>query len=215
VNAAAWVLLALAGAAAVADWVAVVRRPEGRALEYVAKPLTLIVLIGVAVALDPENGAQRGWFVAALVLCLAGDVFLMLPRERFVAGLASFLSGHLAYVVGFTVEDGFTAGRLAVGAAAVAAAAAVAGRRVLVAVRRGSEAALIGPVIAYMAVISAMVACAVGTGDVVAAAGAALFYGSDLTIALTRFERPRPWGPLTIMLTYHLAQALLVLSLVR
>jgi uncharacterized membrane protein YhhN len=215
VNAAAWALLALAGAAAVADWVAVARRPEGRALEYVAKPLTLIVLIGVAVALDPEDGTQRGWFVAALVLCLAGDVFLMLPNEQFVAGLASFLLGHVAYVVGFTLEDGFSAFGLVPGVVVVVVAGAILGRRVLSAVRRGSETELVGPVVAYIAVISAMVACAIGSGDPVAVAGAVLFYGSDLTIALTRFERPRPWGPLTIMVTYHLAQALLAVSLLR
>jgi len=199
----------------VADWVAVTRRPAARALEYVAKPLTLALLVGAAVALDPDQGAQRAWFVAALVLCLAGDVFLMLPTERFVAGLASFLLGHVAYVVGFSLEDGFTGAGLAVGAVAVAAAGAVLGRRVLTAVREGPEPGLVGPVAAYMTVISAMVASAVGSGDAVAVAGAGLFYGSDLTIALTRFERPRRWGPLTIMVTYHLAQALLVVSLLR
>ncbi len=34
------------------------------------------------------------------VLSLAGDVFLMLPEKWFVAGLGSFLLGHLAYIVG-------------------------------------------------------------------------------------------------------------------
>ena len=212
-TAAASVLLALAAVAAAADWVAVTRRPGARALEYVAKPLTLALLVGVAIAIDPADDAQRAWFVVALLLCLAGDVFLMLPTEQFVAGLASFLLGHLAYVVGFTLEDGFSAFGLAVGVVVVAIAGATLGRRVLAAVRRGAEPALVGPVVAYIAVISAMVACAIGSGDPVAVVGAGLFYGSDLTIALTRFEQPRRWGPLTIMVTYHLAQALLVVSL--
>ncbi len=211
----AWVLLALAAAAAAADWVAVSRRPGARTLEYVAKPLTLALLVGVAVAVDPSDDAQRAWFVVALVLCLAGDVFLMLPSEQFVAGLGSFLLGHVAYVVGFALEDGFSAPGLLLGVVVVAVAGAILGRRVLTAVRRGSEPGLLGPVVAYIAVISAMVACAIGSGDAVAVAGAGLFYGSDLTIALTRFERPRQWGPVTIMVTYHLAQALLVVSLLR
>jgi uncharacterized membrane protein YhhN len=74
-----------------------------RTAEYVAKPLTMVVLIGVALALHPTSDAQRWWFVAALVLSLAGDVFLMLPNDMFVAGLASFLLAHVAYVVGFLI----------------------------------------------------------------------------------------------------------------
>ena len=59
-----------------------------------------MLLIGCALALDPDDDAVRTWFVAALVLCLIGDVFLMLPQDLFVFGLASFLLGHLAYIVG-------------------------------------------------------------------------------------------------------------------
>jgi hypothetical protein len=42
--------------------------------------------------------------------------------------------------------------------------------------------------------------------------GAALFAGSDALIAWERFVAKRAWGPVTIIVTYHLAQALLVLS---
>jgi len=210
-----WILIVMAAATAGSDWVAVSRRPAARKLEYVAKPLTLVLLVGVALAVDPADEAQRAWFVAALVLCLAGDVFLMLPSEQFVAGLGSFLLGHLAYVVAFTLEDGFSGTGLTLGVVAVVATGVVLGRRVLVAVRLGPESALFVPVVAYMVVISAMVATAVGSGDPVAVVGAGLFYGSDLCIAVTRFERPRRWGPLTIMITYHLAQVLLVGSIVR
>ena len=61
---------------------------EQKTLEYVCKPLTLGLLIGCALALDPADEAVRAWFVAALVLSLAGDVFLMLPQDLFVFGLA-------------------------------------------------------------------------------------------------------------------------------
>ena len=47
---------------------------------------------------------MRAWFVAALVLSLAGDVFLMLPKDLFVFGLGAFLLGHLAYIVGLHVD---------------------------------------------------------------------------------------------------------------
>ena len=60
-----------------------------------------------------------------------------------------------------------------------------------------------------------MVTCAVASGNVVAAAGATLFMGSDALIAETRFVGPRKLAPVVIMVTYHLGQAGLTLSLVH
>ena len=68
---------------------------------------------------------------------------------------------------------------------------------------------------AYMVVISAMLATALATGNVVAGLGAALFVASDSMIAWDRFVRPWTWAPLAIMVTYHLGQAGLVASLLR
>jgi uncharacterized membrane protein YhhN len=207
----AWVLLGGAAVVAVADWVAVAHRNEQ--LEYAAKPTVMVALIAVALALDPETASARDWFVAALAFSLAGDVFLMLPRDLFVPGLASFLVAHLCYVAGFLTEDTTGAGWV-VGGLVVAVALATVGRRVLGAVRAGEHRPLLPPVAAYMVVISAMLAAAFATGDGRAIGGAALFYGSDALIAWTRFVEPLAWGPLGIMVTYHLGQALLVVSLV-
>src|SRR5437588_820674 len=74
---------------------------------------------------------------------------------------------------------------------------------------------LVGPLVAYVAVIAAMVTCALASGNVLAATGAALFMGSDALIAETRFVGPRKWAPVVIMVTYHLGQAGLTLSLVH
>lgn len=212
----ALLLLALALVAAAGNWIAVERGPK--ALEYVCKPLTLALLVACALALDPADDGVRTWFVVALVLCLLGDVFLMLPQDRFVPGLASFLLGHLAYVGGF-LADGMVASRLGIGILVVALAIGVIGMTILRHVRAGADPALAGPVTAYMLVISAMVACAVGVGRPLAIVGAGLFYASDSLIAWNRFVSPDGSGPtahprLAIMTTYHLAQVLLVLSLV-
>jgi uncharacterized membrane protein YhhN len=200
-------LLGMAAVFAVADWVAVAL--GRKALEYAAKPLAMAALVGVAVALVPEDESTRSWFVAALVLSLAGDVFLMLPRDLFVAGLAAFLLGHLAYVAGFGVGEAWP------WILAVVVVAAAVGTPVVRALLRDGHRDLLGPVAAYMAVISVMVACAIGTGDAVAIAGGALFMLSDSLIAWNRFVRPLAWAPVTIMVTYHLGQAGLVLSLLR
>lgn len=209
-NAGAWVFLGLTGVAAVGDWVAVAR--SRKPLEYVCKPLTLALLIAVAATLDATDGTVRGWFVAALALSLLGDVFLMLPRDRFVPGLVSFLGAHLAFIVGLWV-DGQSVGTFAVGLVVAALAVAVVGRRILGGVRRGEHAALAAPVGAYMAVISLMLASAIGTGEPLAIGGAALFYSSDALIAWERFVAAQRWHRLAIIVTYHLAQTGLTLSL--
>ena len=203
----AWILLAAATAVAVADWVAVWRRPSS--VESVLKPLTLVLLIGVALAVDPVDDGQRLWFVAALVLSLAGDVFLLPAVDRFVPGLASFLLAHVAYVVGFwQVEPRRETAVLAV---LLLAPVAV---RVVGAVRR-REPELTVPVVVYISVIAAMMASALRYGNAVGMVGAGLFAVSDSILAIDRFDVHRRWMPTAVMVTYHGAQALLVLSLVR
>lgn len=212
-----WLLLALFLAVAALDWAAVQAR--SKPLEYLAKPGCMVFLVVAALTLEPADGAARAALVVALVLSTLGDVFLMLPGRQpgtpgpnlFVAGLASFLVGHLAYVAGFVFE-GVEPGGLAIGLVPVALIIATVGRRVVAAVRASDEPELATPVTAYVAVISAMVLCAFGTGDLRAMVGACLFAGSDSLIAWERFVRKRPWGPLAIIVTYHLAQALLVVS---
>lgn len=203
VNAAAWIAMGLAGVVAVADWVAVWRRPAPA--ENVLKPLVLVLLIVAALVLDPADGAQRAWFVAALVLSLAGDVFLLPAVDRFVPGLASFLLAHVAFIVGLTFEDGSTWPAFAVVALVPVAV------RVIGAVR-SNEPDLLVPVVLYITVIAVMVATALRSGDAIAAIGALTFAASDSILALDRFDQHRRWMPLAVMVTYHAAQGLLVLS---
>lgn len=203
----AWLLFDAAAVFAAADWIAVALRKK--ALEFVCKPAVIVFLLGVAVAGEPRNELQRWAFVAALTFSLAGDVLLMV--DRFVPGLIAFFGAHVGYIVGLR------AGRpdfrpLLLSAAIVFIAMAVVGGRILVAVRE-REPQLGTPVSAYIAVISVMVACALASGNPLAATGAALFMVSDSLIAWNRFVRPLSWAPLTIIVTYHLAQAGLVLSL--
>jgi uncharacterized membrane protein YhhN len=208
------VLLFCAGVIAVADWVAVSPRVQNRRAEYLLKPMTMVPLIAAALALDPEHDAQRAWFVVALCLSLAGDVFLMLPTDAFVAGLGSFLLGHIAYIVGFALEPRSVEGSSVAAFLAVIAAATI-GRRVLSAARASDAPAIAGPVAVYMTVISVMVVLAAGTHEATAIAGASSFFSSDAMIAWDRFVKPFRTARPAIMATYHLGQALLVLSLTR
>ena len=202
-----WALLTLTLAFAFADWWAVwAKRQQVR---YVTKPATLACLIGVAVTLTPVDPDIRTWMVIGLVLSLAGDVFLMLPEKWFVAGLGSFLLGHIAYIVGLQMAP-TSMGWTLVGLALVIAAVGVVGQRVVRGVAAGDHPEMVGPVIAYLVVISAMVVSAFGTAAPWAIVGAGLFYASDATLAWNRFLEPRRFGPLAVMITYHLGQIGLV-----
>jgi uncharacterized membrane protein YhhN len=109
---------------------------------------------------------------------------------------------------------GGSAGDWALAGAGVAAVDVVLARPVLGAVRR-RHPDLLAPVAVYMIVISTMVAAALATGVALAAAGALLFFASDTLIAWNRFVGAKAWAPLAIMVTYHLGQAGLVVSLAR
>ena len=206
---ASWLLLATAGVLAATDWVAVATRRKTQ--EYVAKPAALAALVGVALTLTPHIEARRWAFVVALALSLAGDVFLMLPRDAFVAGLGSFFAAHVAFIVGLRIGAAELR-PLIVSAIPVAVVAALIGGRVLREVRR-DHAELVVPVSAYVGVLAVMVAAALATGEPLAAFGAVLFMASDSLIAWNRFITPLEWAPVTIIVTYHVAVALLTLSL--
>jgi len=216
--------MGLAAVAAVVDWVAVAR--EDTRLEYVAKPAVL-ALLTVAAAVLPSTHTdlvdRRWWFVAALACCLVGDVLLMLPRDLFVPGLVAFLVGHVLFIVGLlqppspagTPPFAFSTTGLVVASLVALAYGAVPATLIFRALARDGGGALIAPVAVYLVAILTMAVLAANVGVPAAAIGAALFVVSDTVLALGRFVRPLPHGDVVVHVTYHLAQLLLVLSLVR
>ena len=134
--------------------------------------------------------------------------------DRFVPGLASFLIAQLTYTAGFAIGGG-SAGEYTLGVAIVLVLAVPVAVRLVRAQRRGGHGALIAPVLAYVTAIAAMVTGAIASGNAWAIVGAGLFFTSDSLIAEHRFVKPRSAMPVGIMVTYHLAQAGLVLSLLR
>lgn len=212
-NGTAALLLVVFVAVAAFDWAAVHSGNEG--VRVVTKPGCMLVLIAAAAALDPADEAAGVALLVALALSTLGDVFLLggAKPNLFVAGLAAFLLAHVAYIVAF-VLDGVSLGGLVAGLLVGGVLVGAVGARVVAVATAGEEPALAGPVRAYVLVIAAMLATAVATANPLAIVGAGLFAASDSLIAWQRFIRSRPWVPLVIMLTYHIAQLLLVLSFV-
>ena len=75
---------------------------------YLFKPLTIVFIILIALRPNhPVSSFYKYMVIAGLLFSLAGDVFLMLPRDRFfIQGLISFLIAHLLYITAFMFESG-------------------------------------------------------------------------------------------------------------
>jgi uncharacterized membrane protein YhhN len=218
-----WVFFALAGVLAIIDWFAVSGlAPRAAPLEYVAKPGTLLALIGAVATFNPAVAAEREWFLAGLVCCLIGDVALMLPRAGrfgFAAGLSAFFVAHVLFLVGISVAPGDLAATL-VTLAVLLVLLAYPGSRVLRGVL-ASERALAVPVLAYMAVLLTMAAAAIALGlhrgplgrDIPLTVGGLVFVVSDTLLSLDRFVGHWARAKVSVHATYHVAVALLCLSL--
>jgi uncharacterized membrane protein YhhN len=206
--------LALVGAAiaALVDWIAVWSGGRrGLLVERVAKPVVPL-LLAVAALAWPEGSlavpAVRPWVVVALAASLLGDV-LLLPPGRLTGGLVAFLVAHLAYLAAFVQLPG-SVGWLVVGTVAAVVVAATAGRSLVLAARGAGMAA---PVAAYLVVICAMAVAATRTDSPAAVAGAWLFVTSDTLLGWGAFRGAESRGQrVAVIVTYHLAQLLLVVS---
>jgi uncharacterized membrane protein YhhN len=75
---------------------------------YLFKPLTTICILLIALlAPPPFRPGYHIPIVLGLLFSLIGDVLLMLPRDRFLAGLASFLIALLCYLAAFVNVAGY------------------------------------------------------------------------------------------------------------
>jgi len=205
-------LLVIAGMLAVGDWVAVHQRLTH--LEYLLKPGTMLVLIAGACVAD--LGDIKPWVVAGLVLGLLGDVGLMLSDGStdppFLAGLGSFLFGHVCYVIAF-VGAGLHGLATIAGLLVTGGIAGLALPAVLRGAARSAGPVFAGIVGGYAAMLATMTVLGFGTAITATAVGAASFLCSDTLIARDRFVAHIPHGKVLIIVTYHLAQFLILIGL--
>ncbi len=217
--------LAAALIPALVDWYAVAR--SDKRLEYVFKPATMVVLVAVLFALlrggVANDGWQAGWFLVGFVLSLGGDIFLMLPAQRFfLPGLISFLLGHVAYIAGLNPTLPPAQPGLLVLLVAIALIGGALFREIASGLRAHGHHRLLAPVAVYSVVISLMLWSAWATllrpdwsdaRRLIVIAGATLFFVSDSILAWDRFVRPFSFARLATMVTYHLGQLALAASI--
>jgi len=197
-----------------------------------SKILTLVCLgLWAVLTLPPSEAMQRPettgylWFLVGILFCLAGDIFLEFPPEKwFKPGLLSFLLGQVCYVIGFN-------NLLPQGPVVVAAILAslitvlfvLVTHRMLRGLKERRQPKLRIPIVIYALCISLMLySASVSLIDarwnlapaVMVSLGALSFYVSDVMNAWARFVGPISNQRLKIMVSYHLAQLLIQAGIV-
>ncbi|MBD3275647.1 MAG: lysoplasmalogenase [Candidatus Marinimicrobia bacterium] len=180
---------------------------------YILKPLTtaLIILL-VFFNQSPGTHTYKYLILSGLIFSLAGDIFLMLPKDRFISGLVSFLIAHILYIIAFAPGivlpmqwwPGFFVLVFLI---------------ILLRLILSGAANLKIPVVVYAIIIGGLLWIAtermlnLGTFSALqAAVGAALFVASDSALAIRRFIRDFPASEGIILATYYAAQLLIALS---
>lgn len=208
-----WMLIP-ALALGVVNWITVARKQKR--VEYVVKPATLVVVIIAALLLmrGVHNARLALFFVLGLCFSLAGDVFLMLPGERFfIPGLLSFFVAHVFYIIG--LNPALPPLGSVVVLLIVAALGAWLYARIAASLRQKGEQAMRIPVGAYATILSLMLFSAWATlfrpawpaaARFTTILGATLFVASDSMLAWNKFVAPSHSLCVLVMVTYHLAQ---------
>ncbi len=182
---------------------------------WVAVPTKLAASTGF-VLLAWVSGAWRSRFglliLVGLVLSWFGDAFLLAQGEVFfLLGLGAFLLAHVCYGAAFAAH-GINWSAAAIAAVPVFAVAFA----VVHWLSPGISAAMTIPVWTYASVISAMLSLAVGgwrAGAVLLVpVGAALFFVSDLAVAMGQFLDSDFYHGLWGLPLYYAGQTLLALS---
>jgi uncharacterized membrane protein YhhN len=186
---------------------------------WVFKPLAATAFVGTAIAAGALDSSYGRWLLAGLAFCWGGDV-LLIPRGRgvtFLAGIGSFLLGHVAYAIAFaTLAHSWTA---LFPAATVMTLLAFVVLRWLWPHLSGVFTAAV-PV--YIVVIGVMVTLSASTtaagGPTGIAIGAAMFAVSDVAVARDRLVAGSAdksgWGAWGLPL-YFSAQLVLASTVAR
>lgn len=180
---------------------------------YLFKPLTLVFIISIALfQKNPVSPFYRQAIIAGLIFSLAGDIFLMLPEDRFIPGLISFLCAHVFYIAAFIVESDRALSFWTLIPFVIYGYLVM--RLVWPHLGKMRMAVLL-----YLLVILSMGWAAAGRrllteqeGSLLAFAGAILFIWSDSLLAVDKFKGRFRSAQLLILTTYFTAQWLIALS---
>ena len=187
---------------------------------YLAKPAIIISLIFLFVKTSESlSKPLRRLTLLALCFSLIGDVLLLFVDQSehlFTLGLVAFLTAHIMYVLLFLKhrnkeKSPFTFVLLLL----------IYATSLFYFLKDGLGVMLI-PVTVYMLVILTMATSAFLRKNnanmrsyKLVFLGALFFMASDSILALNKFYQPIPWSNISIMLTYGIAQYLIIIGVLK
>ncbi len=199
-----WPIALVLGGLAITLWAA---RLERRGVAAAGKVIASSAMVLLA-ALRMPSGNYDSYILAGLVACWCGDALLISRRKRFfVAGMAAFLIGHVAYAVAFMGFAGDML-RLVLGLVWVLLLATL----ILKWLWPHLPSVMHIPMIAYFTGIGWMVWMAAASGNNWILTGATLFFTSDLFVARHRFVAPGWNNRLIGLPLYYAGQVVLALT---
>jgi uncharacterized membrane protein YhhN len=175
-----------------------------KVLTYIFKPLTMILIIALAVFSTSNSIANyKILIIAGLLFSLVGDV-LLIEKSRFVYGLISFLIAHLFYIGAFFPN--------AQNVKLLSVLPFVVYVLIFLSVLWSGLGKLKIPVIFY----ASMGFCAVNRylfnqteSAFYAMSGAIFFMASDSILAFDKFKRPLKFADFWVLSSYFAAQWLI------
>ncbi|MCF6766514.1 lysoplasmalogenase [Thiotrichales bacterium 19S3-7] len=187
---------------------AVLGNYRNRLLLYAFKPLTVVLIILYVLTATVKSQWYADLIVIGLIFSLIGDVFLMLPQDRFVFGLIAFLVAHLIYILALYFHVVYFDYWLLIPLIAYGVGIFI------YLYAKLAEFKL--PVIIYVCVILIMIwfaACWWFDGGPLAILVGALLFGlSDTVLAIDRFRYTFNSAQAIILMTYFIAQYLIATS---
>jgi uncharacterized membrane protein YhhN len=184
---------------------------HARTVGIFAKLVASSAFVALSIALGALHTHYGQLLLAALSLCWVGDVLLLGAGRLFLAGIASFLLGHIAFGAAFATRP-LSVSRLVMGG-------------VLMTIVASSVARWLWPhlsnfyriaVSAYIVAIGVMVTLAFGASasmTIALSIGALAFAASDISVARDRFVKPGFINKLWGLPLYYIAQLLIISSL--
>lgn len=190
-------------------------------LFWITKPLILISLLTHYYFSIPSHN-RSGLLLIALQMSLLGDILLMSPNQ-FIAGLIAFLAAHIVYIFAYRQHQGEETENSLYGLHKIRMSFPIilagTGLVVILFPKLGD---LRLPVLVYATVITVMTLTALfrygrttSESFWLVFIGAVLFMISDSILAINKFLSPVEYAGIYIMLTYSLAQYLIVKGLMK
>lgn len=191
-------------------------------LNFFLKPILIPILIfGVYFY---KNFPTKNILLTALIFSWIGDVILLfsdISEIYFILGLVSFLISHIVYCILFNrqTKRNLKKNSIAIGIGTILIACYLIG---MLSVLLPSLGDLKIPVIVYASVISIMLLFAYNgllnwnePGNKLVFSGAVVFVISDSILAINKFYNPIEKSSFFIMLTYLVAQYLIVIGILK